>query len=100
MSVAGSPRAYPPPTNALAIIAFVLAFVMPLGAIVCGHIAIGQIRRTGEQGHGLALAGTILGWVFTGLIALMVLAWLSVMLSIFGVVLGTAGGLPAGAFTR
>ncbi len=29
--------------------------------IICGHIALGQIRRTGEAGHGLALAGTVLG---------------------------------------
>ena len=95
-----APPHYPPPTNAMKASAFVLAFVMPVAAIVCGHIALGQIRRSGEQGHGLALAGTILGWVFSGFIALMVLVWLSVMLSIFGVVLGTAGSLPTGAFTR
>lgn len=65
-----------------------------MGAIVCGHLALGQIRRTGEQGHGLALAGTVLGWVFSGLIVLMVLVWLAVTLSILGVVLGTASGLP------
>jgi hypothetical protein len=32
-------------------------------AIVCGHIAQRQIRQTGEQGGGLALAGLILGYV-------------------------------------
>ena len=31
-------------------------------AIVCGHMARSQIKRTGEQGAGLALAGLILGW--------------------------------------
>ena len=31
-------------------------------AIVCGHMARSQIKRTGEQGSGLALAGLILGW--------------------------------------
>ena len=31
-------------------------------AIVLGHIARGQIKHTGEQGAGLALAGLILGW--------------------------------------
>jgi hypothetical protein len=30
-------------------------------AIVCGHLARSQIKRTGEQGAGLALAGLILG---------------------------------------
>lgn len=39
--------------------------VGPLGtipAIVFGHVARNQIRRTGEQGDGLALAGLVLGW--------------------------------------
>ena len=31
-------------------------------AIVCGHMARSQIKHTGEQGAGLALAGLILGW--------------------------------------
>jgi len=31
-------------------------------AIVLGHMARSQIRRTGEQGAGLALAGLVLGW--------------------------------------
>ena len=37
----------------------------PLGtipAIVFGHMALSQIRRTGEQGAGLAIAGRALGW--------------------------------------
>src|SRR5215472_1084993 len=32
-------------------------------AIVCGHVARSQIRSTGEQGDGLALAGTVLGYI-------------------------------------
>lgn len=61
-----------PRTNTLAIIALVAAFVFPLAGIICGHIAQGQIKRTGEAGQGLALWGTILGYVFTaiGLIAI------------------------------
>ena len=37
----------------------------PLGtlpAIILGHMARGQIKRTGERGAGLALAGLLLGW--------------------------------------
>jgi hypothetical protein len=37
----------------------------PLGtipAIVFGHMARSQIKRTGEQGAGLALIGLLLGW--------------------------------------
>jgi len=31
-------------------------------AIVFGHLARHQIKRTGEQGAGLAITGLILGW--------------------------------------
>lgn len=57
---------YAPPTNTLAILALVLAFVISPGGIICGHIALNQIKRTGEGGRGLALAGLIIGYVFTG----------------------------------
>jgi hypothetical protein len=54
-------------TNTLAILALVFAFVFSPAAIVMGHIAKKQIRQTGEQGDGLATAGLVLGYVFTGL---------------------------------
>lgn len=54
-----------PRTNVLAIVSLVAAFVLPLAGIITGHIALGQIKRTGEAGHGLALWGTILGYVFS-----------------------------------
>jgi hypothetical protein len=43
-------------------------------AIVCGHLARSQIKRTAEQGAGLALAGLILGWaaVILGIVAIVV----------------------------
>jgi hypothetical protein len=45
-------------------------------AIVFGHVARGQIRRTGQQGAGLALAGLVLGWaaLILGVILIGVLA--------------------------
>lgn len=52
-------------TNVLAIIALILGIVIPIGGIICGPIALGQIKRTGENGRGLALAGLIIGIVFT-----------------------------------
>lgn len=55
----------PAKTNTLAIVALVAAFFVPIAAIVCGHIALGQIKRTGENGRPLALWGTILGYVFS-----------------------------------
>ena len=41
-------------------------------AVILGHVAHGQIRRTGERGSGLATAGLILGYlavvIYIGLI--------------------------------
>jgi hypothetical protein len=61
-----------PPTNTLAIIAFVFVWIFCPVSIVLGHLALGQIRRTGEGGAGLAKAALILGYVFTGLTLLIV----------------------------
>jgi hypothetical protein len=52
-------------TNTLAIVALILGIVVPIGGIICGPIALGQIKRTGEGGRGLALAGLIIGIAFT-----------------------------------
>ncbi len=38
-------------------------FLAAIPAVVLGHIARRQIRQTGEDGAGLALAGLILGWI-------------------------------------
>jgi hypothetical protein len=37
-----------------------------VGAIL-GHVALGQIKRTGQGGRGLAVAGVAIGWGFLGL---------------------------------
>ena len=59
----------PARTNGLAIASlacglaqFVFGPMATIPAIVLGHMARSQIKRTGEQGAGLALAGLILGW--------------------------------------
>jgi peptidyl-prolyl cis-trans isomerase B (cyclophilin B) len=58
---------YPPPreTNALAIVSLVCAFLFaPLG-IVFGHISLSQIKKTGEEGRGLAIAGLVISYLIT-----------------------------------
>ncbi len=63
-------------TNTLAVVSLVAGIasfvIVPLiGAVVAvitGHMARSQIRRTGEQGGGLALAGLILGYVHLALV--------------------------------
>ena len=69
------------PTNGLAIGSLVCGIVefFTLGlaavpAVILGHLARGQIRRTGERGDGMAIAGLILGWLAIGGWALFILA--------------------------
>lgn len=50
-------------TNVLAIVSLVSAFFISLVAIITGHIALSQIKKTGEQGRGLAIAGLIIGYI-------------------------------------
>ena len=62
--------------NTLAILAFILVWPTVIVGLILGHIALSQIKRTGERGHGLALAAVIIGWVGIGLgiIALIITA--------------------------
>jgi hypothetical protein len=79
--------AYPAPakTNTLAIVSLISAivgfvlipFIPSVVAVITGHMSLGQVKKTGEQGRGLALAGTIVGWVGTGLWILFFVALLA-----------------------
>jgi peptidyl-prolyl cis-trans isomerase B (cyclophilin B) len=85
------PQPYAPtrPTNVLAVVSLVLSIVgIHVGGIICGHIALSQIRRTGEGGRALALAGVIVGYVGLGVVLLSVIFFVFV-LGVLG--LGTWG---------
>jgi len=65
-------------TNGLAIASLVLGLgqiflwiLSGIPAIICGHIALSQIKRTGQDGRGMAIAGLILGYL--GLVAFVLL---------------------------
>ncbi|MFC4951217.1 DUF4190 domain-containing protein [Pseudonocardia sp. GCM10023141] len=66
--------AVPRATNGMAIAAMILGIVWvywigSLLALVLGYTARAQIKRTGEGGDGMALAGIILGWIGIGVLA-------------------------------
>jgi hypothetical protein len=47
-------------TNTLAIISLVAAFFCSPAGLACGIVALNQMKRTGEGGRGLAIAGIVI----------------------------------------
>jgi uncharacterized membrane protein YjfL (UPF0719 family) len=75
-------------TNVLAIVSLITSIVgLSLIGIITGHISLGQIKRTGESGHGLALAGTILGYV--GLVIGLIVGLIVILF--YGTLFATSG---------
>lgn len=83
----------PPRTNSRAVGAMICGVaefftfgLTSIPAVILGHTARGEIRRTGEAGAGLAMTGLVLGWVAIGL---WLLFWVAVLVA--GVALGHGG---------
>ena len=77
----GQPAYGPPPgygrqTNTMAILSLVMAFVFAPAGLIMGFIARKQIRQTGEDGAGLALAGIIVGAIATAFFVLVIIFWI------------------------
>lgn len=98
----GAPYGYAPArkTNTLAIVSmiaaivgfiWVLPFVGSLAGAIMGHLSLGQIKRTGEGGRGMALTGVILGWIG---VAIAVLIGIFFIIAIF---YGAANGARYGS---
>jgi hypothetical protein len=66
-------------TNGFAIAALICGIVFNVLGIIFGFVALNQIRRTGEQGRGLAIAGI---WVGAASLVLTVV-WIVFFVSIF-----------------
>jgi Domain of unknown function (DUF4190) len=67
---------YPPPprrpTNSMAVAALITALLVPPVGVVLGVLARNQVRQTGEDGDGLALAGIVIGICLTLLYVLLI----------------------------
>jgi peptidyl-prolyl cis-trans isomerase B (cyclophilin B) len=61
-NVPSGPYGYPPPvgTNGMAIASIILAFFFSPAGIVCGLVALNQIKQRPQPGRNLAIAGTLL----------------------------------------
>ncbi|GAA2259271.1 DUF4190 domain-containing protein [Actinomadura sp. NPDC048955] len=76
----GQPMPAMRPTNGMAtaslvcgLIGFFACGVTSILAVIFGHVSLGQIKRTGEGGHGMAVTGLILGYLISA-------GWLLILL--------------------
>ena len=82
-----APRAYatnptvttPGPTNGMAIASLIVVFFNSVVGLILGHVALSQIKRSGQAGRGLALAAVIIGWIATGLAVITVVVYLIIL---------------------
>ncbi|MCW4457119.1 DUF4190 domain-containing protein [Microbacterium sp. MPKO10] len=47
--------------NVMAIVGFILSFFVSIVGAILSFVALSQIKKTGEKGRGLAIAGVIIG---------------------------------------
>jgi hypothetical protein len=68
-----APTNDPTKLNTLAVVSLASAATGfgAVAGIITGHVALAQLRRSGEKGHGLAIAGLITGYVGIAGFALM-----------------------------
>jgi hypothetical protein len=102
------PQQQPPPalagfnsqTNTLAIVSlisgivswFAVPIVGGIVAVVTGHMAKGQIRRTGEQGDTYATVGLVLGYLHLAVVLLVALVVVLILLGTFAAIRATNSG--------
>lgn len=78
------------PTSKLAIwalvcgcLSFVFSLFASIPAIILGHMGLKEIKKNpGMQGHGMALAGLILGYAFTLLLPIISIIAISVLIAL------------------
>jgi peptidyl-prolyl cis-trans isomerase B (cyclophilin B) len=93
--VTGPPPVLPPPpavppgaayapvagrtTNGLAVASLITAFMLPPLAIVFGHVALSQIKRShgAQDGRGMAIAGAAIGYASIVLTLALYVAWVT-----------------------
>jgi Domain of unknown function (DUF4190) len=95
-----------PPNNTLAVVSLVAGilsffghivpflggFTLALIAIIAGHVARNQIKRTGEGGSGFAIAGMVIGYIHIAILGL-------IFVFFFGLVMAILTGM-FGAISR
>src|SRR5215207_10760714 len=74
----GAPYGAPPSAdyNTFAVLSPIFAVVVPPAGVVLGHLALPQIRRSGERGRNAAIAGLVIGYLMCLLLIAALIWWL------------------------
>src|SRR5215213_9705140 len=75
----GAPYGAPPSAdyNTFAVLSPIFAVVVPPAGVVLGHLALPQIRRTGERGRAAAIAGLVIGYLMCLALIAALIWWLT-----------------------
>ncbi len=95
-----APAAYSAQTNTLALVSLISGivswFMVPViggvVAVVTGHMAKGQIRRTGEQGDTFATVGLVLGYLHLAVVVLILGIVFLVLIGTFAAIRTSTSG--------
>jgi len=66
-------------TPPVAIVGFVLSFIIPLAGFICSIIGMNKCKKENRPGHGIALAGLIISivmWVINTIVSFGFLGYL------------------------
>ncbi|GAA3154303.1 hypothetical protein GCM10010466_51580 [Planomonospora alba] len=87
----GAPPPPARPSNGMAIASLVLGIVglftcgvTSVVGIILGHVSMSQIKRTGEEGRGMAVAGLVLSYFGVAAWVLVALLYLGMLGLVFG----------------
>jgi peptidyl-prolyl cis-trans isomerase B (cyclophilin B) len=73
----------PASLNDLAVIALIASCVgLSIPGLVMGHLAMRQIKRSGDSGRGIALAAIIIGYAVTVIVLLSIVAFVVFMIAV------------------
>ena len=71
-------------TNTYALLAIIFAFISPIAGIIFGHLGLGQIKRNGDQGRGLALTGLIISYAYFAFLVIFIVLYIGFIVVMFG----------------
>ena len=80
----GPPPMSQRPTDTMAVLGLVFAFVFPLLGLVFSIIGLQNTRRDGTNGRGLALAGLWVSIAYLALVVLFVVAYIGLFAAMIG----------------